>query len=84
VPARAITLRMTMGTGRVIEQSARIIEWAVGANGGYWIAQWPEMKYPVKALITVTGTRLASETRFDHAEDMDRFGTVERAVLDRQ
>jgi len=84
VPARTITLRMTMGTGRVIEQSARIVEWAVGADGGYWIAQWPEMKYPVKALITVTGSRLASETRFDHAEDMDRFGTVERAVLDRQ
>lgn len=84
VPARTITLRMTMGTGRVFEQSARILQWQVGATGGYWIAQWPDMKYPVKAVISVAGTRLTSETRFDHPEDMDRFGTVERAVLDRQ
>jgi hypothetical protein len=81
---RTITLRMTMGTGRVVEQSARIVEWNVGPAGGYWIAQWPDMKYPVKAVVSVAGTRLTSETRFDHPEDMDRFGTVERAVLDRK
>ena len=84
VPGRTITLRMTMGTGRVEEQSARIIEWSVGPTGGYWVAQWPDMKYPVKAVITIAGRRLTSETRFDEPTDMDRFGTVERAVLDRQ
>jgi len=84
VAARTITLRMTMGTGRVLEQSAKIIEWKVGPTGGYWIAQWPDMKYPVKAVITLAGTRITSETRFDEPTDMDRFGTVERAVLDRQ
>ena len=84
VPTRTITLHMTMGTGRVVDESARIVEWAVGPAGGYWIAQWPDMKYPVKAVISVAGTRLTSETRFDHADDMDRFGTIERAVLDRQ
>ena len=92
VPTRTITLHMTMGTGRVVDESARIVEWAVGPTGGYWIAQWPDMKYAVKAVITVAGavpgasagTRLTSETRFDQPQDMDRFGTVERAVLERQ
>ncbi|MFM2287091.1 MAG: hypothetical protein RL684_234 [Pseudomonadota bacterium] len=84
VPTRTITLHMTRGTGRVVDESARIVEWAVGPTGGYWIAQWPDMKYPVKAVISVAGTRLTSETHFDHADDMDRFGTIERAVLDRQ
>jgi len=81
--AGTITLRMSMLSGKEVVETAKVVEAHVVKGKGYWIAQWPDMSYPAKAVISVSGANLTSDTRFDHPEDTQRFGTVEHAKLTR-
>jgi hypothetical protein len=45
------------------------------------MAQWPDMKSPVKAQINLVSGVLTSDTRFEDRSDPERFGSVEHAVL---
>jgi hypothetical protein len=76
-----LTLRMTMRSGQVVTESAKILETHLSNGSGYWLAQWPDMAYPVKAQISVQGTTLASVTKFDNSSDAERYGSVESATL---
>jgi hypothetical protein len=77
-----ITLRMNMLAGKSITQSAKMIEAHFAKGEGYWIAQWPDMKGPVKANIRLVSDVLTSDTRFDNRAD-PQFGSSEHAVLKR-
>jgi hypothetical protein len=61
-----------------------VIEAHFSGPTGYWIAQWPDMSYPVRAEIRLApcGT-LISETHFTDRSDTAPFGSVEHAVLRR-
>jgi hypothetical protein len=75
-----ITLRMTMLAGNAVVQSAKVLE-AQFVNGkGYWVAQWPDMKGPVRANVTLVGDVLISDTRSDNRAD-PQYGSSEHAVL---
>jgi hypothetical protein len=77
-----ITLRMTMLAGNTVTQSAKVLEAHCSKGEGYWIAQWPDMKGPVRANITLVGDVLTSDTKFDNRAD-PQFGSSEHAVLKR-
>jgi hypothetical protein len=76
-----ITLRMTMSRGDMV-QSARILEAHFDKGSGYWRAQWPDMKGPVRANISLAGDTLTSDTKFDNPADL-QYGSTEHAVLKR-
>jgi len=79
-----ITLRMRMRAGKSVTQTARVIEAHFSGPTGYWIAQWPDMTYPVRAEIRLApGGTLISDTHFTDRSDKPRFGSVEHAVLRR-
>jgi hypothetical protein len=77
-----ITLRMTLARGDTVTQSAKILEAHFSKGAGYWRAQWPDMKGPVRANITLVGDVLTSDTRFDNQAD-PQYGSTEHAVLKR-
>ena len=77
-----ITLRMTLARGDTITQSAKILEAHFDKGTGYWKAQWPDMKGPVRANITLVGDILTSDTRFNNQAD-HQYGSSEHAVLKR-
>ena len=79
--AKTITLRMTMAEGKSVVETAHVLEARFEKGKGYWVAQWPDMSYAVRAVISFQGGALTSDTRFDHAGDTQRFGSVEHAVL---
>jgi hypothetical protein len=79
--AGTVTLRMVMVAGPEVVQTAKVVGAKVSPGGGYWLAQWPDMTYPVRAEFTVTGGRLSYEIRFDNRADAQRFGMTERATL---
>ena len=77
----SITLRMTMRAGNTVTETAKVIEAHFAHGRGYWIAQWPDMSKPVRALIKIYGNTLTSDTSFDDRSDIQRYGSVEHAVL---
>jgi hypothetical protein len=79
----AITLQLKMLAGEPLTQSAKVIEAHFAKGEGYWIAQWPDMKGPVRANITLVADTLTSNTRFDNRADALQFGSSEHAVLKR-
>ena len=78
-----ITLTMVMHDRQIVTQSARVISSSYDGRQGYWLAQWPEMNYAVRAEFVVTGRELRSRTRFDNPLDAQRFRSIETAVLRR-
>ena len=78
-----ITLRMTMVAGNTVTQTAKVMEAHFDKGAGYWIAQWPDMKGPVRAKITLVGDVLTSDTRFDNQADAQQYGSSEHAMLKR-
>src|ERR1700751_800419 len=78
-----ITLRMRMRTGKTVTQTAHVIQAHFSGPTGYWIAQWPDMAYPVRAEIRLARGTLTSDTHFTDRSDTARFGSVEHAVLRR-
>jgi len=79
-----ITLRMRMRAGKTVTQTAHVIQANFSGPTGYWIAQWPDMAYPVRAEIRLAAGTLISDTHFTDRSDAARFGSVEHAVLRRQ
>jgi hypothetical protein len=77
----SITLRMTMRAGNTVTETAKVIEAHFAQGRGYWIAQWPDMSKPVRAQIKISGNTLTSDTSFDDRSDIQRYGSVEHAVL---
>ena len=78
-----ITLRMTMVAGNPVVQSAKVLEAHFTQGKGYWVAQWPDMKGPVRANVTLVGEVLTSDSKFDDKSDPLRYGSTEHAVLKR-
>jgi hypothetical protein len=78
---RTVTLRMRMRAGNTVTETAKVIEAHFAEGRGYWVAQWPDMSKPVRAQIKISGNTLSSETRFDDRADVQRYGSVEHAVL---
>jgi hypothetical protein len=76
-----ITLRMTMLTGNPVVQSAKVLEAHFVQGRGYWVAQWPDMRGPVRANVTLVGEVLTSDSKFDDKSDPLRYGSTEHAVL---
>ena len=77
-----ITLRMTLSRGDTVTQSAKILEAHFDKGAGFWKAQWPDMKGPVRARISLAGDVLTSDTQFDNPKDQ-QYGSTEHAVLKR-
>ena len=53
-----ITLRMTMSAGNTVTETAKVIEAHFAQGKGFWIAQWPDMSYPVTAQLTISSNTL--------------------------
>jgi hypothetical protein len=77
----SITLRMTMKAGNTVTETAKVLEVHFVQGRGYWIAQWPDMNKPVRAQIKISGNTLTSDTSFDDRSDVERYGSIEHAVL---
>ena len=76
-----ITLRMTMKTGNMVTETAKVLEAHFSGAKGYWIAQWPDMANPVRAQLVFDKGVLMSTTHFEDKSDAQRFGSTEHAVL---
>lgn len=83
VSEAGITLRMTMLGGNTVTQSAKVLEAHFDKGAGYWMVQWPDMKGPVRANITLVGDVLTSDTRFDNRADAQQYASSEHAMLKR-
>jgi hypothetical protein len=81
--ADTVTLRMTMGSGEVVVQTAQILEAHLMNGIGFWRAKWPDMNYAVRTDFTVKGDTLTTVTKFDNPFDERRYGSVERATLNK-
>jgi hypothetical protein len=79
--AGTITLHMAMRSGKIVDQTATVVSLHIDQGRGYWIAQWPDMSYPVHADFSIVGGILTSDTRYDERADAERFGSTEHAVL---
>ncbi len=78
-----IELIMVMADGKVIRARARVLSAEVGANSGHWIAQWPDMSYPVRADFSYSKDAVDYTTKFQEPSDPQRYGSEERAHLER-
>ncbi|MFZ6643139.1 hypothetical protein ACO0LL_25695 [Undibacterium sp. TC4M20W] len=76
-----ISMKMFMIDGKIIASDALIKEIKIDGNKGYWIAQWPEMNYPVKKLFSINGSQIEYDIKFENAQDLSRYGMHEHAVL---
>jgi hypothetical protein len=72
---------MTTSAGNTVTETAKVLEAHVSRTEGYWIAQWPDMTYPVRAQIIFSKGLLVSTTHFRDKSDAQRFGSTEHAVL---
>jgi hypothetical protein len=79
----SIELIMLMANGKVMRERARVLSAEIGASSGHWIAQWPEMSYPVRADFTYTRDTVDYTTRFQDPSDPQRYGSAEHAHLER-
>lgn len=79
--ALRMEIRMLNGTFTVTE--AKILEFKTFGSRGYFLAQWPDMKYPVKEEFTVIPNGLKYTIRFTDPADAMRYGGKEEATLKR-
>jgi hypothetical protein len=79
--AGSVTLRLTLRSGEVTVQKARLLEAHFSNGAGFWRAMWPDMNYAVRTDITAKGDTLTTVTKFDNPFDEKRYGSVERASL---
>ena len=76
-----MTMHMRDGSDHV--SNARILELHLDQGAGYWIAQWPEMAYPVRKDFRMEGGTFSYVIRFDEPTDVYRYGGREQGVLRR-
>lgn len=77
----SISMQMNMFDGRVIETSAVIKKIEITDDKGYWIAQWPDMDYPVRKDFSFHGDIFEYRIKFENKNDPMRYGSTENAVL---
>jgi hypothetical protein len=77
----SIVMFMAMLDGKVVESKATIKEIKIDNGKGYWLAQWPEMDYPVKKEFQFSGDTFEYYIKFENQHDTLRYGSVERAIL---
>jgi len=83
-PLRRVAAAIALA--RISEAALLTLVWALFTGletWGYWVAQWPDMKGPVRANVTLVGEVLTSDSRFDDRSDPLRYGSTEHAVLKR-
>jgi hypothetical protein len=83
INGNAIRMTMHMRDGSDHVSNARILELHLDQGGGYWIAQWPEMTYPVRKDFRMDGGTFSYVIRFDDPTDVYRYGGMEQGVLRR-
>jgi len=76
-----IIMHITMSSGKAIDQSAKMVSSQVFHGKGDWIAKWPDIRYPLRADISIAGDLLTSDTSFDDRPDAERVESSEHAVL---
>jgi hypothetical protein len=76
-----IVMSMHMLDGNTITTNAHIKEIKINGNKGYWIAQWPDMNYPVRKDFSFHDGVFEYEIKFEKKEDRVRYGAVEHALL---
>jgi len=79
----ALVVLLRFHAGNAVTETAKVIQAQFAGPTGYWIAQWPDMTYPVRAELRLEQGALISETRFNEPSDPARYGSVEHAVLSR-
>jgi hypothetical protein len=83
LPNMTLRMDMKMLDGTTTVTKAKILELKVSGQTGYFIAQWPDMNYPVREDFTFTSTRLSYIIRFTNSSDAMRYGSQEEATLKR-
>jgi hypothetical protein len=83
LPNMALRMEMRMLNGTSTVTKAKILELKTAGSRGYFLAQWPDMKYPVKEEFTVTPTGLRYVIHFTNPADAMRYGGKEEATLTR-
>ena len=74
-------MRMLNGTSTITQ--AKILELKTSGSRGYFLAQWPDMKSPVKEEFTVIPNGLKYIIHFTDPSDAMRYGGREEATLKR-
>ena len=77
----SIFMKMEMLDGKSIETNATINKIEINQNKGYWIAQWPDMNYPVRKDFSFHDDLFEYQIKFDNENDPMRYGAIEHAIL---
>lgn len=77
----SIIMEMNMLDGNVIKTNAIIKQTEINGNKGYWIAQWPDMNYPVRKDFSFHDDVFEYQIKFENKDDPIRYGSTEHAVL---
>jgi hypothetical protein len=83
LPNMALKMEMKMLNGTSTITTAKILELSTSGSRGYFMAQWPDMKYPVKEEFTVIPSGLKYVIHFTNPADAMRYGGKEEATLKR-
>ena len=76
-------LTMKMSNGANVTSEAEIIEVHVNGKQGYFLAQWPDMKAPVKEEFRLIDSGLSYVIHFTNPADPAQYGSREEATLRR-
>jgi hypothetical protein len=80
-PNMTLRMEMKMLNGTSTITKAKILELKTSGSQGYFVAQWPDMKYPVKEEFTVIPDGLKYVIHFTNPADAMRYGGREVATL---
>ncbi len=83
LPNMVLRMEMRMLNGTSTVTKARILEIKTSELRGYFVAQWPDMKSPVKEEFTVIPNGLKYIIHFTDPSDAMRYGGKEEATLKR-
>jgi hypothetical protein len=77
----SIFMEMNMLDGKIVKTSAIIKTIEIDHDKGFWIAQWPDMDYPVRKDFSFHDDLFEYQIRFENKNDPLRYGATEHAVL---
>jgi hypothetical protein len=83
LPNMVLRMEMRMLNGTSTITKARILELKTSGSRGYFVAHWPDMKFPVKEEFTVIPNGLRYIIHFTDPSDAMRYGGKEEATLKR-
>lgn len=79
-----LVMNMVMLNGAVTTTTAKVTKINIDGNSGYWIAQWPDMDYPVRSDFEFDKSSLSYSISFQVQRDTVRYGMSEKATLTKQ